>query len=1210
MRLLSRCIRVGVSLALVGGLVGHDSRAAAGTLVLSDVPLFLGTDVAPNVLLSFDDSGSMDFEVLTKDFAKDGAFAGTQRDGTSPAGSGTIKNRDNTQNGSADCTSTYGIAGYIYGVTFTTNTFGGGSNNCETADNAEWRFRNYQFNSLYFNPNRTYKPWAGVDANGTPFADMDIHNAKDNPYNPSSLKLDLTQDDSRGPSSGSTEGFRYYNWSDNNSNGRFDNGEETVVYIRNANAATQQNFANWFSYYRSREYVFKAIYGNLIANATRTRMGLVTLHNNVNGIKSSVTSVNTAIKLMEVDPTIGAKRALLDALYAVHANGGTPLRVTMNKIGQYLECAAGRSLFSTDCPALPVAQGGACQQNFLIFATDGFDNASFSALPSSNANADGNQNTAFDGRAYKDSYSHTLADIAMHYYERDLQPSLANTVPTTPGVDEAKHQHMVTYTISFGLDGTLTSSPTNPTLPFTWPDPAASSAAKIDDLRHAAYNGRGLYLNGSDPGTLESALNDALKDIIDRTSSAASVALNSGSQSTNSRIYQARFNSGDWSGQLLALPIDDHGNVGTAVWDGAAVLDKAVADDKDFYTKRTILTYKPSTKAGIAFRWSDLDPAQQTALHTNSSTINDGLGLARLNYLRGSRVDEEQGNRFRVRLHLLGDLINSDPIYVGPPPFSDSLGSDYATFRNTYAQRKPLVVVGSNDGYLHALEAATGREVLAYLPSVLMPKMSKLTSPSYAHLYYTDGSPTAGDVFGDFNRNGTPIWRTVLVGGLRTGGQGYYALDITDSSTFSEGNASKLVLWEFTDADDKDLGVSFAQPAIVRMANGRWAAVFGNGYNNSINDGSSTTSTTGTASLFIVFLDGRASGTWQKDIDYIKIDTGVGSVATPNGLATPAPIDTNGNTTVEYVVAGDLQGNMWTFDVSSADPSQWKVRYTDSAGKPRPLYTAKDADGNVQPITVRPEVGEHPERVGVGYLVYFGTGKYIETTDKIVDASTKTQTMYTIWDKPNVVPGEELPILGRSNLQQQSVLTTVAVSGKTVRVSTQNSVNWQTQRGFYMDWPTTGERQVSTPLLRAGRLMLTTLIPDPNICSFGGTSFLMELNAANGAPLTHPAFDLNNDGVFTAADQVTVTINATPTLISPSGMASTEGILATPKVLRGGAGAGGGGGGGGDCGGVPCPCGGRPDAAYSSGSTGDIFKADTNPPRETCGRQAWQQLYQ
>ncbi|MGE3537585.1 MAG: pilus assembly protein [Candidatus Tectimicrobiota bacterium] len=1176
-------------LALALCWVGWTSAVSAMPLVLSDVPIFLGFQVAPNIMLTIDDSGSMDWEILTRDASNDGRFTGTQPDGSNPADAGSVHHRDNNDDGiissSNDCG--FGINdqtfyGYLYGAEFATATYTDDSRDCNTADDEEWRFRNYHFNPLYFNPSRVYSPWAGVDAAGNAYQNMSITAAKDNPYDPNSRTIDLTRhnsnwagntndrDTSDRDGDGIADGFRYYTWADLNNNGRFDNGEETVHFIRNESAEVQQNFANWFSYYRKRLHVAKAVYGDIIANATNVRMGLTTLHNNRNGIKTSVSSVNTPIRDINADPTIGNKRTLLDALYSMNAENGTPLRTTMRNVGQYFECASGRTLFSTDCPALSAAAGGGCQQNFLIFMTDGFENGSSPFV----GNADGDSNTRFDGGAYADSQSSTLADVAMYYYERDLQTSLPNNVPITPGVDEANHQHVVTYTVSFGPTGTLTSDPPNRTSAFSWPNPFDTDAAKIDDLRHAAYNGRGLFLNANDPQQLQEALRAAFLDIADRTSSAASVALNSGSRNANSRVYQARFNSGDWSGQLLSLPVQSDGSLESPEWDAGQVLDRLNYD-----TDRVIVTYKPSTSAGIPFRWSSLDTAQQTLLSTNASGTNDGQGEARLDFLRGSKTHEGQGNRYRVRLHTLGDLVNSDPFFVGAPPYPDSIGDAYATFRNTYSTRTPMVMVGSNDGLFHVFNATTGREILAYAPNVLFNQLSRLTSQTYTHRYFVDGSPTAGDVRIDINRNGQLEWRTIVVSGLRAGGQGYFALDVTDPAAFSETNAARLALWEFTDAHDADLGYSFSQPSLVRMANGRWAAVFGNGYNNSVADG--RTSTTGRAYLFIVFLDAGLDGTWTLGTDYIKLDTSVGSVDTPNGLATPTSIDTNGDGTVEYIVAGDLRGNLWMFDVSNANPSLWTVAYRNTLGVPQPLFTARDANGVAQPITSRPEVGAHPDSLG-GFVVYFGTGKYLETNDNLLTGATP-QTFYGIWAKTDgVVPS----ITRTGNLVQQSVLSEIVVSGKTVRVTSDNAIDWVTKRGWYMDLPLTGERQVSDSVLRNGRIIFTTLIPNGQICSFGGTSYLMELDVS-GRRLENPPFDLNGDQKFDLSDKVTATINGTATAVTPGGIASTEGILPSPTILSAG----------------------PVELKYNSGSSGGILLTVEDPGQYARGRQAWRQLF-
>ena len=239
-------------------------------------------------------------------------------------------------------------------------------------------------------------------------------------------------------------------------------------------------------------------------------------------------------------------------------------------------------------------------------------------------------------------------------------------------------------------------------------------------------------------------------------------------------------------------------------------------------------------------------------------------------------------------------------------------------------------------------------------------------------------------------------WRTILVGSLGGGGKGVYALDVTDPDNFTASE----VLWEFSSADDSDMGVAIPQPAIGRMNNGQWAAIVANGYN----------SDQANAELFVLDLK---TGAVLK-----KIDTGVGS---DNGLSNPAAVDVDGDRIVDYVYAGDLKGNLWKFDLTTSNTGNWTVAFT-SSGSPAPLYTACSADpctaGNRQPITARPEVGLHPIE---GYSVYFGTGSFFAVGDNASGGSL--QTFYAIHDRnPKDTGTSILPAAGRSNLVQQTVI--------------------------------------------------------------------------------------------------------------------------------------------------------------------------------------------
>lgn len=636
--------------------------------------------------------------------------------------------------------------------------------------------------------------------------------------------------------------------------------------------------------------------------------------------------------------------------------------------------------------------------------------------------------------------------------------------------------------------------------------------------RMAAAGGTTAASYANNLTSLNSTFNSIFSSIIQQSGAAAAVAMTSGSVTSGGKIFQGQFNSSDWSGDLIAYNTNSTtGAITTAAWQAGTVLNS-----QNYDTGRSIITYKPSTSSGIPFRWpanpaspsaTELDTSQSTALTSNPSLNGSNpsdTGANRLNYLRG----ETGINGFRPRLtSVLADVVNSAPAYVGAPAFNypDNLESaSYYAFRLAKASRTPMIYVGANDGMLHGFDATSGnatsgQEILAYVPSKVYANLAQLTSPNYSHHYYVDGSPSVVDTFY------SSAWHTTLVAGLGAGGQGLYALNVTDPSTFSEAHASSIVMWEY---NDNDLGYVFGQPSIVKLNTGAWAAVFSNGYNNSEADGSA--STTGYAYLYIVDI---ATGTLIK-----KISTKVGSVATPNALATPTLVDANGDGTVDYAYAGDLQGNVWKFDLCNANnqgvcasnTNGWAVAFGTSSA-PQPLFTATDSGGTPQPITDAIEVTRFFS--GDGYQLYFGTGKYLESGDI---STTSTQTFYSLWDKA-LTPST---ISGRSVLQQQTVITTSTVSGNTYRSSSSNPVAWDglggsgTMRGWYMDLPTSGERVVSDPSLYSNRILFTTLIPNSTACSGGGTGWLMELDAVTGAALSGPSFDVNGDGVVDAADNL------------------------------------------------------------------------------------------
>ena len=635
-------------------------------------------------------------------------------------------------------------------------------------------------------------------------------------------------------------------------------------------------------------------------------------------------------------------------------------------------------------------------------------------------------------------------------------------------------------------------------------------------------------MSANDPDALVTALQEAIADIMAHTSAASALAFNTTNLSAGAMVYQARFESLSWTGQLRYMPISATGVIGAQTLDAADVLDNAVPNN------RVIITRKADTGAGIPFRWASLATTQQTSLNLNSSGSNDSKGSLRVDYLRGDRTKEvsNTGGTFRDRTGVLGDIVDSGPVYVGAPAFFYSFDS-YGTFRTANANRTPMIYVGANDGMLHGFDAVTGVERLAYVPGAVYGRLGRLTDTTYSHRYYVDGTPTVGDVYVGGS------WRTMLVGSLRGGGQGIFALDVTDPSAMTESNAAQIVKWEFSDANDLDMGYSYSQPVIVRLADGRWAAVFGNGYNNTESDG--RVSTTGAAVLYVVDM---ADGSLIR-----KITTGVGTAqdptatSRPNGLATTAPADVNVDSMVDFVYAGDLFGNLWRFDVSSTSPASWAVS---NGGQPLFVARSSGASPQPQPITVRPVVGRHPT-VANSYMVYFGTGKYFEQGDNAVTGQV-TQSFYGIWDRN--LSGAGASTVLRSNLLQQQISSEVASGGGRARITTANTIDWATHRGWYMDLVNQqtgangGERQNTEAILRDGTVIFSTLLPNPEICGVGGGSWMMVLKSADGARLDNSALDINGDGVINESDKVvpgSSTTGTTTTSCTTNTSTSTSG---------------------------------------------------------------------
>lgn len=1152
-------------LALLFVLGGVPFQAAATDL--SDIPMAVKNNVKPNVMFTLDDSGSMQFEVIPESSI---VYLTFPRPGSS-GGSGTAL---------------YGTVYYGY------DTFDGTAK-FDITDKFSRCYRNSSCNKIYYDPTKRYVPWSNSD--GSLMSNATATAAWFNPNNPGEGTLDLTVDQTftrhwvlddstitvpNRPSAALTfypaTHFRYTGAGAaptdvfdavNNIAGNY-----TLVEIKPGNApftkaaartdcagATctyaeeMQNFANWFSYYRSRILTARAGIGRAFSRqldgSMRVGFGAI------NKGSTSIDGVNTATVSRGARLFSGADRtAFFTELYGhTMPTSGTPLRRALDDVGQYFSRTDDQGPWG----ATPGSSGGtqwACRQNYNIMMTDGYWNGSAASTAGAILNVDNTAGsimttsgvtpaatyTYAPTSSYLDAYSNTLADVAMFYWVNDLRSGLDNKVPTS-AKDPAFWQHLVNFTVGLGVYGTLPKATidaafASPSATITWPDPTVVNWSgadsykdddeKVDDLAHAAVNSRGGFFSASDPETFAASLSDQLDDIISRGGAAAAVAVsNANVTSGDNASYASSYNSGSWTGDLQSYAIDLTTGIPstTPTWatSAQAQLDLLAV------SSRKIATYtgttgtgqgRPFQASGCASAADCISATQQATLNTPYASPGTSDGAAVLAYLRGTRSGETAGT-YRTRAHVLGDIINAEPVIIREP-MADYADTCYKTvttgkctastvFKTAQASRTKVVAQGANDGMLHMFLAADGAESWAYVPNLLFdirdasyPAASTLNMLSrrsgYNHKYYVDATPVVGDV--DFsNTEGVsgspdPDWRTILVGGLGKGGRGYYALDVTTATASSEANAAGKVLWEFPNSATNstlklNIGFTYGKPIIVKTKAYGWVVLVTSGYNNGTDSG-------GDGIGYLWVLDAKTGDVLQ------TISTTVGSSADPSGLAFISAYVENGNVdnTTDYVYGGDLKGNVWRFNLTDDTGG---ITYTVNR-----LAILKDASGNTQPVTTIPELS----KISVGgtdkRFVYIGTGRYFGDTDVETNG---TQSMYGLVDDLSA-PSGITPVIAdatRTSLQAQTFLTV----SSTERTVSATAVDFATKKGWYIDLPgcytlsgsscSKGSERVNTdPVLVLGALIFTSNIPSTDQCTPGGSSWLTVLDYKTGGFLT------------------------------------------------------------------------------------------------------------
>ncbi len=873
------------------------------------------------------------------------------------------------------------------------------------------------------------------------------------------------------------------------------------------------NYANWYSYYRKRIYLAKA--------AAAEAFGALPHTETINGVTTDrayyrigLFYLNNTSNNLAINDFSGTHRNNWFArLYGTTVDGSTPLRTALSNVG--------RMYAGKNDRYYPDPLQYSCQRNFAILTTDGFWNEGSTRNLSGNTIGDVDSGSAIsrpfrDGN----SQANLLADVAYYYYNTDLRPGTCSNPdvctdnvppagsPTSLVDDVATHQHMTTFGIGLGVKGKLNylsgykNSTSGDYYDITqgskdWPKVTNYSGdtdlAKIDDLWHAAVSGRGTYYSAQNSQSFVDGLGSALGQIEMTTGSGAAAATsNLQPTSGDNYIYIANFRTVVWDGELTAYEINQTtGEIASTnctnkttkhCWKVSEQLatkiqpttqGSVLAGDAD---TRNIYTFSASgTNRLRSFEWAQLNTTErgyfantQLSQYSGWSTANQSAasGEKLVKYLRGQNRNEDVTRDasygtyyplYRARQGILGDIIHTQPVFVGQP-FYEYLDTGYESWKTSTAitSRPGTVYVGANDGMLHAFDATTGAERWAYIPPLLLPKLWHSADADYAthHQFLIDGPTAVSDIY--YQDTGVTAWRTILVGALGKGGRGIYALDVTDPT-------APKALWNFTSADNANLGYTYGTPIITKLEeNGTWVILVASGYNNSeggVGDG-----------VGRVFVLNASTGALIK-----TFTTGEGSVATPSGLA-------NLNIKVEdfqkanyasRIYGTDNLGNVWRFDPLAADGS---------------TGTKVIALGASKPITVAPEIGEIDQKT----VLFFGTGRYLGEDDL---GTTGTQSFYAVKDD-----GSTTVTTGSLN----PVTATITGSGSSEAITTSSStpMNWNTMGGWVMNLPTSGERTHLPAQLYFGTILFSSTVPTANACQPGGYSWLYALDAATGTPVT------------------------------------------------------------------------------------------------------------
>lgn len=1219
--------------------------AVPGTVDLLPTPPELTTTVAPNVLVTMDDSGSMGRHYMPDARPYTGAGWGVRDD------------QNNVHNNRYNYANIPWVCAAVIDPRVTDPTDP----------------RSFSMNGVYYNPNIEYK--LPLYADGvTSFPTPSFFNAWNNgitrnrPVNP--LAIDTIVDPNTTAAVGTrnlstarfctstatNEGAGYYRLRSNvtltlNALGQISN-TGTLYTAGNWEwvplpAAERTNFAIWWSYYHTR--ALTATSAMSLAFAAFDQNVRVTWQNlNTNAI-ATATSI---FKFEDLPENSNVRSRFYDWLFTVPVGGGTPTLTATSRAGTFFTRTGANDrnpYWDRD-----LGRELSCRQNFHFNVSDGFWNQTRPGLPNPHDRQGGY--VLPDGVVYSMSdlenqamrnelgsaTDATLADIAFSFWARNLRPDFNNDVATAfkvppflpdrstsvfgpplaagqsplshkeiywnPANNPATWSHMVNFMVSFGVDGTIPQTANNyqriRTGAQPWPETINNNVVNIDDMWHASVNSRGRFFTASDPNTLITSLQEIVASILARRAGGTATSVSIPLLTSSTVGYTAGFDTSDWSGFLTKDRLDSATGQSTGTdWDAGCILTGGFCSTTGGINvgpgmdpnRRRIFTSNHAPNTGAPFRWDELTARQRERLNVNPASVRvdlgtwtvDDFGERRVAYLRGDRTYESTTSpRFRQRSSLLGSVIRGQPVYVsspisghgdrwpeGSPEVDCGLDPDsetgcYEQYQRDQRARRPMVYVGSNNGMLHAFDAQSGREAMAFIPNTVIEnfRLVRMTQFEGGLIPGVDEKPVQYDAF----LNGG--WKTVLVGGMRLGGRGVYALDVTEPPVVDSGEteadlAKTRFMWEFANTVPNpggdagvdcqpgarfcsSLGYTYDSVNTARIRSGhRWVALISSGYfpQDSL-DPASNEVKAGQTSLMVVDL---ATGRLIREL--------------PTSLAPQTPLETFGlsqaivydygnDQVADVAFAGDLAGNLWRFDLSSENPGNWKVDLMFRTYGDGGAANVGDQPIAYAPVVLQTSSDARPDTPTVP-IVVFGTGKFIGAPDRV--STIPQQSFYGVVDYGSCGQDGSGPACGlypiRANQLNQSNLTQ---DGQRVRriapgaAATALPVSgWRLRLNVSVE---PGERAfgIPFPFYFANAAMLRTLIPrgaDP--CDPGARYALMLVNGKNGVSLLDGDEFVNSPLRYIAGGVVSSPRPLSDPLATPGGGPDSIKIVGLPENL-------------------------------------------------------------